>query len=132
MSLHGRQWGLIAVANKDPYSFPPGAETVLIGLPGSSLSRSRRPAPRLSCERQASTDGLTGLLNHRSFQEHLQHEFARARRHDRPLSVVVFDLDAFKLVNDLHGHSAGDRVLEAVGRVIAREQRAGESRPRRR
>ncbi len=126
VSLRGRQWGLIAVANTDPYSFPPGAETVLERFAGIIAVALAQASAQAELQRQASTDGLTGLLNHRSFQEHLQHEFARARRHDRPLSLVVFDLDAFKLVNDLHGHSAGDRALEAVGRALAREQRAGD------
>lgn len=126
VSLHGRPWGLIAVANTDPYSFPPGGETVLERFAGIIAVALAQANAQAELQRQASTDGLTGLLNHRSFQEHLQHEFARAHRHDRPLSLVVFDLDAFKLVNDLHGHSAGDRALEAVGRALAREQRAGD------
>ena len=77
-------------------------------------------------QRQASTDGLTGLLNHRSFQQQLDHEFARAKRHNRALSLVMFDLDGFKLVNDLHGHAAGDRVLEAVGRTLERRRRSSD------
>jgi two-component system cell cycle response regulator len=77
-------------------------------------------------QRDATADGLTGLLNHRAFQQVLHDEFARAERHDRPLSLVMFDVDDFKPVNDLHGHSAGDLVLRTIGRVLERERRAND------
>jgi diguanylate cyclase (GGDEF)-like protein len=63
---------------------------------------------------QARTDGLTGLLNHRACHERLGDEIARAGAHDRPLSVVVVDLDHFKTVNDAYGHAEGDKVLVAA------------------
>jgi diguanylate cyclase (GGDEF)-like protein len=62
----------------------------------------------------ASTDGLTGLLMRRRFFELAEQELARARRHGLPLSLLLLDLDHFKLVNDVHGHSAGDLILRAV------------------
>jgi diguanylate cyclase (GGDEF)-like protein len=61
--------------------------------------------------RLAAVDSLTGLFNRRSWDEHLARELARARRERRPLSVVMIDLDHFKLFNDEHGHPAGDRLL---------------------
>jgi len=68
----------------------------------------------------ASKDELTGLLNKRSFLVHLAGEVARARRHGRPLSLAILDLDGFKRINDEAGHIAGDRVLaEAAGRLGA-------------
>ncbi len=69
-------------------------------------------------ERQAVTDGLTGLFNHRHFYERLTQEFARAQRYGQPLSLLMLDLDDFKLFNDTHGHPAGDVVLAAVARVL--------------
>ncbi|MCX7045414.1 MAG: diguanylate cyclase [Candidatus Sumerlaeota bacterium] len=74
---------------------------------------------------QANTDGLTGLLNHRAFHERLQQEVSRMRRHDRPLSVIMCDVDFFKRVNDTYGHLFGDRVLIALSetaRVICRHE----------
>ncbi|HKG26941.1 MAG TPA: sensor domain-containing diguanylate cyclase, partial [Thermomicrobiales bacterium] len=62
-------------------------------------------------ERRAETDGLTGLLNHRAAQEALDREVAVARVARTPLSVILVDLDDFKLFNDTHGHLLGDRVL---------------------
>src|SRR5215207_2868840 len=73
---------------------------------------------------QARTDGLTGLLNHRACHERLGEEIARAGAVERPLGVVVLDLDHFKMVNDAYGHAEGDKVLVAVAeklRSVVRE-----------
>lgn len=76
--------------------------------------------------RLARTDALTGLANRRSFDEKLREEWARSRRHDRPLSMIAMDVDHFKRVNDAHGHPVGDRVLAAIGRALARSIRPGD------
>jgi two-component system cell cycle response regulator len=72
------------------------------------------------------TDGLTGVPNKRYFQEALRRELARSQRHRRPLSVVVFDVDHFKKVNDTHGHLAGDAVLREIASRIKTTIRADE------
>ena len=74
-------------------------------------------------ERLAHTDTLTGLANRRRLMARLEEEWSRARRHGRALAVVLVDLDHFKRINDTHGHLAGDRVLEEVGRLIQAEVR---------
>ena len=66
----------------------------------------------------AKTDGLTGLLNHRSFQEKLSLELQRCLRQEHPLSIVMIDVDLFKAYNDMHGHPAGDFVLKEVARIF--------------
>ena len=76
-------------------------------------------------ERQAITDGLTGLYNHRYFYERLSEEFARARRYALPLSLLMIDLDDFKHFNDRYGHPAGDLVLAEVGRILGTHIRVG-------
>jgi diguanylate cyclase (GGDEF)-like protein len=68
---------------------------------------------------QASTDSLTGLANRWAFDEELALEWRRAERVGDQLSMVLFDIDDFKAVNDQHGHQIGDEVLRRVGRVIA-------------
>lgn len=62
-------------------------------------------------------DGLTEIGNRRRFDEELSREFTRAKRHERPLSVVVFDIDRFKQINDRHGHLCGDAVLKQLARI---------------
>jgi diguanylate cyclase (GGDEF)-like protein len=61
--------------------------------------------------RLAITDELTGLFNHRYFYQQLDQEFRRAQRYDRPLSLIILDIDFFKRYNDLRGHLAGDEAL---------------------
>ena len=65
-----------------------------------------------------SRDGLTGLHNHRYFQEILEKELARAQRYNTPVSLIMFDIDFFKKVNDNYGHPAGDLVLMNLARVV--------------
>ena len=62
----------------------------------------------------ADVDELTKLPNRRQFLRSLETEFARVQRYDRPLSVLMIDADDFKLINDRHGHFAGDEVLQAL------------------
>jgi diguanylate cyclase (GGDEF)-like protein/PAS domain S-box-containing protein len=66
----------------------------------------------------AVTDELTGLRNRRSFEERLVMEFSMARRRKRALSVLLIDVDNFKLINDRYGHAAGDEVLRRLGMVL--------------
>jgi diguanylate cyclase (GGDEF)-like protein len=76
-------------------------------------------------ERQAITDGLTGLYNHRHFYERLNQEFARAQRYGLPLSLLMIDIDDFKQFNDLYGHPVGDLVLAEAGRILSEQLRKG-------
>ena len=69
----------------------------------------------------ASRDGLTGLYNHRMFYTLLTEEVADAQRSNRPVSLLMLDLDHFKRVNDREGHQTGDAVLKALGELLARD-----------
>ncbi len=89
--------------------------TVLGNLVSLSLVNARFHA---EIERMAVTDGLTGLFNHRNFQEKLAAEFRRMERFSDPLSLLLIDIDFFKKVNDTYGHQAGDGVLRGVASVI--------------
>jgi len=77
-----------------------------------------------SVRRLATTDELTGLLTRRQLLQLGDEEVARCQRESRPVAVLVIDLDHFKLVNDLHGHAAGDQVLRAVAAACAEQLRA--------
>lgn len=66
----------------------------------------------------ARTDGLTGLLNHRTFMEKLSEEYRRIDRERRPFSILLMDIDKFKNVNDTYGHPIGDLAIKAVAKVL--------------
>lgn len=74
-------------------------------------------------ELQAITDGLTGLFNHRYFYQRLQQEVSASTRYGAPLSMLMIDLDDFKLYNDEFGHQAGDQVLREVADILRRQLR---------
>lgn len=74
-------------------------------------------------ESLATTDGLTGLRNHRAFQERLAEEVTRANRYQTALSVVLLDVDQFKTYNDTYGHPAGDEVLRKVAGLLRENAR---------
>ncbi len=69
------------------------------------------------------TDSLTGLLNRKGITEGFSTFLIRYRRHQRPFSVIMLDIDHFKAINDRHGHLAGDKVLKEVSRVLLEEMR---------
>ncbi len=71
--------------------------------------------------REASRDALTGLVNRRVLNKWLKLEITRARQQERPLSILLFDLDFFKRVNDTYGHLTGDKVLQAFSRLLKRD-----------
>lgn len=67
---------------------------------------------------QAFLDALTGCYNRRGFDEHLQVELTRAKRYDRPLALMLVDLDAFKRINDKLGHQSGDHVIRRFAELL--------------
>jgi len=75
----------------------------------------------------AHSDALTGLGNRRSFDVQLEEELGRAARYHRPVSLIVADIDRFKLVNDNLGHAVGDELLRCLGELLGREVRAPDS-----
>lgn len=77
-------------------------------------------------EALATTDGLTGIKNHRALYEALQEEYDRSLRYDTPLSVLMLDVDKFKEYNDTFGHPAGDVVLRKVAQVLQETARTSD------
>ena len=74
-------------------------------------------------QRLATTDGLTSLLNRRAFSEIVGRELQRCDRCSTPASLLLLDLDHFKVINDTRGHAAGDAVLAAIGKLLRAEAR---------
>ena len=81
---------------------------------------------REALEHQAQTDPLTGLYNHRYFQERLRAELVRASRAHDSAALILFDIDDFKKLNDVHGHAAGDQVLVGVADIMRSTVRASD------
>jgi diguanylate cyclase (GGDEF)-like protein len=75
---------------------------------------------------QARRDPLTQLLNHQAFTDELEAELDRAKRYDRGLTLVFFDIDTFKAINDTYGHPEGDRVLRGVARLLHESRRGSD------
>ena len=72
---------------------------------------------------QSTVDPLTGLLNWREFRYRMMAEWGRFKRHQRPLSLILFDLDQLERVNQVHGKECGDTVLQGVGAIFRGKQR---------
>jgi diguanylate cyclase (GGDEF)-like protein len=67
----------------------------------------------------SSTDRLTGALNRVAFDNFYHRELARAERYSSPITLIIFDIDNFKCINDTYGHSTGDRILKEVAKIVA-------------
>src|SRR5207244_4824446 len=80
--------------------------------------------------KMALLDPLTGLFNRRYIEQRLEDEIKRSERHGRPLSVILFDLDEFKQVNDTYGHGAGDALLKAFAERLSRATRGSDASAR--
>jgi diguanylate cyclase (GGDEF)-like protein len=97
----------------------------LVGVFWRSLAdRERLALLSKELERAAHTGSVTGLPNRRALSERLVHAMTHARRHERPVSILMIDLDCFKRINDTFGHDAGDRVLVKVAGCLQNVFRA--------
>jgi diguanylate cyclase (GGDEF)-like protein len=110
--------GLVSIESDAVNQFVGDTEkhlSILIGNASVAITRARLYQ---KMEMLATTDGLTLLFNHRSFQEYLAKEVERARRYHRPLSLLLMDIDHFKTFNDTYGHPVGDLVLKEISACI--------------
>lgn len=96
------------------------AQSALLETQKAELQRANRRLVELNAQLEAlaTTDGLTGLKNHRIFQERLREEVRRSLRYGEPLSILMLDIDRFKTYNDAFGHPAGDAILRKIAEVL--------------
>ncbi|WP_301583793.1 GGDEF domain-containing protein [Halomonas alkaliantarctica] len=87
---------------------------------------SKRVEKEAELKRLATTDMLTGLINRSRFDYLLKHEIGRFNRYVRPFSLIMLDIDHFKLINDNQGHDVGDQVLAALAKLLEDNLRAAD------
>jgi diguanylate cyclase (GGDEF)-like protein len=115
--------GTLAVAAMRSDAFPDSVRPtfqVLANQMAVSLSNARAVK---TLEEMATTDGLTGCLNKRAFLSELDAKMRSAERFKRKLSLLVTDIDHFKMVNDTYGHATGDVVIKALGDILMKMKR---------
>ncbi|KIG16200.1 diguanylate cyclase/phosphodiesterase [Enhygromyxa salina] len=115
--------GTVTLVSSRAKAYPPAAREMLRVIShqvGVSLQNARMYE---SMEERATTDGLTGLTNHRAFQERLEHLHALAERTGQKFSIILTDIDHFKSVNDTYGHPVGDAVLKRVAAIFTQHAR---------
>jgi diguanylate cyclase (GGDEF)-like protein len=115
LEVDGRLQGVLSAASVRPAAFSEQHEELLGAL--GRLAVTALNNVRLF--EMATIDALTGLLSARPLRERLAEEFEQARAADRPLSVVMIDVDRFKSVNDEFGHEVGNEVLRHLARVLS-------------
>lgn len=116
----GKLGGLLLVANKLEGTFDQEDEDILMNF---AFQAFQTIAMHEEITNLAITDGLTGLNNHRHFQERLKEEVEMTKRYGRELSLLILDIDQFKVFNDTYGHQAGDMVLRTIASIISGEIR---------
>jgi diguanylate cyclase (GGDEF)-like protein/PAS domain S-box-containing protein len=121
--IRDRCIGVMTFYHKKPHSYGDDqtqflstfASTVSIAIDNARLYEEQK--------RQAVTDGLTGLYNHKFFHDNLARELNRAQRYGNRLSVIILDIDLFKKYNDAYGHQEGDALLREMGGILKKVAR---------
>ncbi len=125
ITVGGRLWGCLAAGFSDRMA-PAGVEDRLARFADLVAMAIANAEAWEALAREAATDALTGLANHRTFEDRLESEVTRSRRYGRDLSLALLDFDHFKAVNDTHGHQVGNAVLVELARRLSAEVREGE------
>ena len=110
--------GTFTVAARRPGAFPSDRREMLGVIANQVAISVQNGRMYQALEEQATTDGLTGLVNHRTFQERFSAMLTRAERHNFTVALLLTDIDHFKKINDTYGHPTGDEVLRRVAALL--------------
>jgi diguanylate cyclase (GGDEF)-like protein len=112
-------FGVFVTLSSAPKQFDQSQLIVAVELTETMAHAIRQARLIAQLEQKANTDGLTGLYNKRFLEEVMNRETARAERHRLPLAVLMVDVDNFKRVNDVHGHTMGDSTLKSLAGILS-------------
>jgi two-component system cell cycle response regulator len=115
--------GTFTVAARRPGAFPSDRREMLGVIANQVAISVQNGRMYQTLEEQATTDGLTGLHNHRTFQERFSAMLTRAERHGFAVALLLTDIDHFKKINDTYGHPTGDEVLRRIAGLLASSAR---------
>ncbi|MGD0351900.1 MAG: diguanylate cyclase [Dehalococcoidia bacterium] len=110
--------GSLIIASRQPNAYTPGQVRLLERLASQIAVPVENSRLYAKAEQRARVDELTSLFNRRHFDECVKLEIDRHARYRSMLSLILLDLDFFKAYNDMNGHTAGDKVLELIGRLV--------------
>ncbi|MFW6147921.1 MAG: diguanylate cyclase [Thermodesulfobacteriota bacterium] len=118
LSISGKPLGMLFIVPKKPKETDKETEKLASTI-ANILAMSLKNAQEYQLLKERTlTDGLTGIYNHTGLKDFLRREFKRARRHVKPLSLIMIDVDNFKLINDSLGHLAGDHILRELAACL--------------
>lgn len=109
-----RVYGALALGSRRKAAFTTDDLRLLVSFAATATTALRNAQLHAAVQQQAITDPLTGLYNRRGFSDLAEHELLRAQRFNRPLSMILIDIDRFKEINDTYGHLMGDKILSTV------------------
>ncbi len=116
--VRGQAIGSLIIASRKPNAYTPGQVHLLERLASQIAMPVENSRLYARAEQRARIDELTNLFNRRHFDERIKQEIERHARYRGMLSLVLLDLDFFKAYNDTQGHTAGDKILELIGKLI--------------
>ncbi|MCX8061000.1 MAG: diguanylate cyclase [Anaerolineales bacterium] len=109
-----RVYGALSLGSSRKVAFTADDLRLLVSFAATATTALRNAQLHAAVQQQAITDPLTGLYNRRGFLDLAEHELLRAHRFNRPLSMILIDIDRFKEINDTYGHLMGDKILATV------------------
>ena len=118
MFINEKLWGAIMIESFSDHIFNENDETLLLLIVRAMEASMQWYTEYQNMYENAIKDGLTGLLNHKTFMDRAMEEIERARRFQHHLVFLMYDLDKFKRINDTLGHPYGDYVINTTAKII--------------